>query len=126
VQGRVLVGGKIEGMNNRRSNIDVMADILRLGEAGKTEIMYSANMSYRQLQRYLNSLTQGGFIERVKLTNPVETYRVTKKGLRLLKTIDRISEMLAQAGEVRKSYVTKAFLSQMVNDAVSQESEKPA
>jgi hypothetical protein len=51
---------------------------------------------------------------------------VTKKGLRLLKTIDRISEMLAQAGEVRKSYVTKAFLSQMVNDAVSQESEKPA
>ncbi len=112
-------------MNNRRSNIDVMADILRLGEAGKTEIMYSANMSYRQLQRYLNSLTQGGFIERVKLTNPVETYRVTKKGLRLLKTIDRISEMLAQAGEARKSYVTKALLSQMVKDAVSTGSEKP-
>jgi predicted transcriptional regulator len=112
-------------MNNRRSNIDVMADILRLGEAGKTEIMYSANMSYRQLQRYLNSLTQGGFIERVKLSNPVETYRVTKKGLRLLKTIDRISEMLAQAGEVRKSYVTKALLSQMVKGAVSPGGEKP-
>ena len=35
-------------MNNRRSSVQVMADILRLGEAGKTEIMYSANMSYRQ------------------------------------------------------------------------------
>lgn len=115
---------KIEGMNNRRSNIDVIADILRLGEAGKTEIMYSANMSYRQLQRYLNSLTRGGFIERVKLSNPVETYKVTKKGLRLLKNIDRISEMLAQAGEVRKSYVTKALLSQMVKGAASQGSEK--
>jgi len=112
-------------MNNRRSNIDVMADILRLGEAGKTEIMYSANMSYRQLQRYLNSLTQGGFIERVKLTNPVETYRVTKKGLRLLKNIDRTLEMLAQAGEVRKSYVTKALLSQMVKGAASPGDEKP-
>lgn len=121
----VAGGRKIEGMNNRRSNIDVIADILRLGEAGKTEIMYSANMSYRQLQRYLNSLTRGGFIERVKLSNPVETYKVTKKGLRLLKNIDRISEMLAQAGEVRKSYVTKALLSQMVKGAASQGSEKP-
>ena len=111
-------------MNNRRSNIDVIADILRLGEAGKTEIMYSANMSYRQLQRYLNSLTRGGFIERVKLSNPVETYKVTKRGLRLLKNIDRILEMLAQAGEARKSYVTKALLSQMVKGAASQGSEK--
>jgi len=112
-------------MNNRRSNIDVIADILRLGEAGKTEIMYSANMSYRQLQRYLNSLTQGGFIERVKLSTPVETYKVTKNGLRLLKSIDRISRMLAQTGEVRKSYVTKALLSQMAKGAVLPGGEKP-
>ena len=90
-------GAGIEGMNHnhRRSNIEVIADILRLGEAGKTEIMYSANMSYRQLQKYLDFLTQGGFIERVKLSNPVVTYKVTKKGLRLLKNIDSILEMLA-------------------------------
>ena len=113
----------MDGVNNRRSNIDVMADILRLGEAGKTEIMYSANMSYRQLQRYLNSLTQGGFIKRVKLSNPVETYKVTKEGLRLLENIDSISEMLAQGGEVRKSYVTKRLLPQMVKGVASQGSE---
>jgi len=81
-------------MNNRRSNIEVIADILRLGEAGKTEIMYSANMSYRQLQRYLKFLTEHEFIELVKVGNPVTTYKVNKKGLRLLKNIDNLLEML--------------------------------
>jgi len=81
-------------MNNRRSNIEVMADILRVGRAGKTEIMYSANMSYRQLQRYLEFLTQHGFIEVMKVGNPVTTYNVNKRGLRLLKTIETLLKML--------------------------------
>jgi len=81
-------------MNNRRSNIEVIADMLRLGEAGKTEIMYSANMSYAQLQKYLKFLLQLGLIDKVTVGNPIVTYRVTKKGLRLLKSIDSILEML--------------------------------
>ena len=81
-------------MNNRRSNIEVIADMLRLGEAGKTEIMYSANMSYAQLQKYLTFLLQLGLIDKVTVGNPVVTYRVTRKGLRLLKSIDSILEKL--------------------------------
>jgi len=80
----------MEGMRSRRSNIEVMADILRLGEAGKTEIMYSANMSYRQLQRYLQFLTERGFVEIIKVGNPVTTYKVNKKGLRLLNNIENL------------------------------------
>ena len=81
-------------MERRRSNIEVIADMLRLGEAGKTEIMYSANMSYFQLQKYLNFLLQLKLIDKVTVGNPVVTYRVTKKGLRLLKSIDGILEIL--------------------------------
>jgi len=81
-------------MNNRRSNIEVIADMLRLGEAGKTEIMYSANMSYAQLQKYLTFLLQLGLIDKVTVGNPVVTYRVTRKGLRLLRSIDSILETL--------------------------------
>ncbi len=81
-------------MNNRRSNIEVIADMLRLGEAGKTEIMYSANMSYAQLQKYLKFLLQLRLIDRVRVGNPVITYRITKKGLRLLRSIDNILEIL--------------------------------
>ncbi|MBL7119279.1 MAG: hypothetical protein ISS53_01190 [Dehalococcoidia bacterium] len=86
-------------MNNRRSNIEVMADILKLGQAGKTEIMYSANMSYRQLQRYLEFLTQRGFLEIIKVGNPVTTYKVNRRGLRLLKSIDNLLEMLGLGDE---------------------------
>jgi len=81
-------------MERRRSNIQVIADILRLGEAGKTEIMYSANMSYFQLQKYLSFLLQLRLIDKVTVGNPIVTYRVTKKGLRLLSNIDTILEML--------------------------------
>ena len=81
-------------MERRRSNIEVIADMLRLGEAGKTEIMYSANMSYFQLQKYLKFMLQLELINKVMVGNPVVTYRVTKKGLRLLKSIDGILEIL--------------------------------
>jgi len=81
-------------IDRRRSSIEVIADMLRLGEAGKTEIMYSANMSYFQLQKYLNFLLQLGLINKVTVGNPVVTYRVTRKGLRLLKSIDSILEVL--------------------------------
>ncbi len=81
-------------LEHRRSNIQVIADILRLGEAGKTEIMYSANMSYFQLQKYLKFLLQLELIDKVMVGNPIVTYRITEKGIRLLKSIDSILEIL--------------------------------
>ncbi len=81
-------------LNNRRSNFEIIADMLRLGEAGKTEIMYSANMSYFQLQKYLNFLLQLKLIDKITMGNPTVTYRVTRKGLRLLRNIDNILQIL--------------------------------
>ncbi len=68
--------------------------MLRLGEAGKTEMMYSANMSYFQLQKYLRYLLDLKLIDEVHLGNPSVSYRVTEKGFRLLKNIDGIQEIL--------------------------------
>jgi predicted transcriptional regulator len=85
-------------LSNKRSSIEVIADMLRLGEAGKTEIMYSANMSYAQLQKYLKFLLELRLIDKVTVGNPVITYKVTRKGLRLLRSIDSILEIL----EMRK------------------------
>jgi predicted transcriptional regulator len=86
-------------ISNRRSNIQIIADMLRLGEAGKTEIMYSANMSYFQLQKYLKFLLELKLIDKVALGNPSVSYRVTKKGFRLLKNIDSIQQVLESADE---------------------------
>ena len=83
-------------MNKRRSNIQIIRDMLKVGEngAGKTEIMYSVNMSYSQIQKYLGFLITHGFIDKVHIGNPSVTYQVTNKGLSLLRSIDTVLEVL--------------------------------
>jgi len=83
-------------VNRRRSDIEIIADMLKVGEngAGKTEIMYSANMSYRQIQKYLGFLVGHGFIDKMKMGNPSVTYQITDNGLKLLHLINNIKEML--------------------------------
>lgn len=70
--------------------------MLKVGEngAGKTEIMYSVNMSYSQIQKYLGFLITHGFIDRLEVGNPVVTYRVTERGLSLIKSIDTVLDVL--------------------------------
>ncbi len=83
-------------VNRRRSDIEIIADMLKVGEngAGKTKIMYSANMSYSQIQKYLGYLIGQGYINQMKMGNPSVTYQVTDSGLRLLELITRLREML--------------------------------
>lgn len=89
------IGQRVIG-SRRRSNIEIIADMLRIGEngAGKTKIMYSANMSYSQLQKYLGFLMEHGFIDKVEVDNPVVTYQLTEKGSKLLRLINNLIEML--------------------------------
>jgi predicted transcriptional regulator len=83
-------------VGQRRSNIEIIADMLRVGEngAGKTEIMYTANMSYSQIQKYLDYLVNQGFINKISLDNTMVAYQVTDTGFKLLKAIDTLMNML--------------------------------
>ena len=81
-------------LESRRSGIEVIADMLRLGEASKTEIMYSVNLSYHQLQRYVSLLLKLNLLDKATAGNELVRYRVTQKGLRLLRDIDSVLEML--------------------------------
>ena len=85
-------------LDKRRSSIEIIADMLRLGEAHKTEMMYSVNMSYFQLQKYLDFMLERGLIDKVKLGNPSVTYRVTAKGITVLRSIDSVLECLELRG----------------------------
>lgn len=88
--------GQRATVGQRRSNIEIIADMLRVGEngAGKTEIMYTANMSYSQIQKYLDYLMGQGFINRMEMDRTMVAYQVTDSGLKLLKAIDTLMEML--------------------------------
>jgi len=83
-------------VNQRRSNIEIIAEMLKVGEngAGKTKIMYNANLSYTQIQKYLGFLVGHGFINKIQIGNPSVTYRVSDSGLKLLKSINNVIEML--------------------------------
>ncbi len=85
-----------ERVGRRRSNIEIIADMLRVGEngAGKTEIMYTANMSFNQIQKYLKYLVNQGFVNKVNMDNTMVAYQVTDSGFKLLKAIDTLMNML--------------------------------
>jgi len=88
-------------VGQRRSSIEIIAEMLKVGEngAGKTRIMYGANMSYSQIQKYLGFLIGHEFIDKVKMGNPSVTYQVTDSGLKLLKSINSVLEMLGMDEE---------------------------
>jgi predicted transcriptional regulator len=99
LSGKQITGtpaGQKVTVSRRRSNIEVIADMLRVGDngAGKTEIMYTANMSYSQIQKYLDYLVNQGFVNKVNMDNTMVAYQVTDSGLKLLKAIDTLMAML--------------------------------
>jgi predicted transcriptional regulator len=56
--------------------------------------MYTANMSYHQMSKYLDYLVNEGFIDKIDMDNTLVGYRVTDNGLKLLKAIDTLMAML--------------------------------
>jgi predicted transcriptional regulator len=80
----------------KRTNIEIIADMLRAGEegGGKIETLYTADMNHRQVQKYLEYLVSQGFINKVNLGNTVVAYQVTETGLKFLKAIDTLLEMI--------------------------------
>jgi len=88
-------------LNRRRSNIEIIAEMLKVGENGaaKTKIMYNANLSYTQVQKYLGFLMSQGFIDKVEMGNPSVTYQMTESGLKLLESINSLIEMLGPSDD---------------------------
>ena len=82
-------------LNNRRSEIEIIRDILILSQNGakKTEIMYQVNLSYFQLNSYLSNLMKHNVI--VEKPTPINgnglgiVYLTTDKGKDLLTDISK-------------------------------------
>ncbi len=81
----------------RRSNYDVIADMLRI-KGTKTAVMYGANLSYSQAQRYLHLLEAQQLVRVVKRNDGRAEYQATEKGRRfldLLETVESMTENVA-------------------------------
>ena len=82
--------------NKRRSEIQIIAEILDLSKNGakKTEILYQNNMSFSQLQSYLSFLLEKNIIKESYITkdNGIKNkvYITTGKGNDLLEDINKL------------------------------------
>jgi predicted transcriptional regulator len=79
----------------RRDRLAIMAEIIRISKKGssKTHIMFKGNLSTKQLNRYLKTLSQINFLK--KLTcNGKEYYKATPKGLYFLEQQRKITKLL--------------------------------
>ena len=77
----------------RRTSFEIVADILRLGKGSRTKIMYSSNLSFRLLARYLAQLCDQGYLI-VTNEDKKTVYCTTEKGKKLMERIDEVLEML--------------------------------
>ena len=87
----------MESDNKRRDRLDIIAEILTIAKDGhlKTQIMYRANLSFAQLNEYLNFLTNMGLLEIQKETRK-NNYFTTEKGDRYLNKYKDISNILGK------------------------------
>jgi len=81
-------------VRGKRSNIEIIADILRLGKASKTDILYGCDLSYTQLQKYLRFLVARGLLELGEDDSGGRHYNSTVLGNELLGRIDWVRELM--------------------------------
>ena len=76
-----------------RTRVEIVSSILDVAGKGalKTHIMYKANLSHRQLERYLAFLEDNGLIEKTADSDGTRMYQATEKGILFLKDYSRIS-----------------------------------
>jgi len=94
-----LIGVEEKLNSSHRSQVDIIADVLHetVGGAKKTHIMYSCNLSFRQLQNYLSLLLDRGLLlkasEEEKGRDP-RFFKITSKGQNLLRAYDRLKSLI--------------------------------
>ena len=68
------------GLTTRRDQLTIMSDLLEIVKQPQrlTHILYKSNMSYGQLSKYLDDLSELGFLE--TRTKPFRAFIITEKG----------------------------------------------
>ena len=79
---------------SNRSRVEILASILNVAERAtlKTHIMYKANLSHRQLEKYLGFLELNEMLLQVlDIETGIRRYKVTDKGIDFLKDYAHLS-----------------------------------
>ena len=89
-------------VNKNRGSLDIVRDVLSIAsvKVRKTRIMYGANLSFVQLEKYLMLLLGSGLLEH----DGDSGYLVTERGIKFLQLYDGcLEESMRLKGEVEKN-----------------------
>ena len=92
-----------------RSRTDIIAMILQsaMNGATKTRLMYSAYLSYAQVQEYIHFLRERQLIS---FEEESQEYKLTEQGLRFLRVYDEISQIVSLDGSKTSDKVMPSLL----------------
>lgn len=91
----------IENSSKRRDRLVIIAEIIGLAKKGisKTHIMFKANLSFSQLNLYLDLLSNTSLLEKISINGKV-VYRATEKGLEFLVKQQEAIDLLKEHGQI--------------------------
>ena len=89
-------------MTRRRSKLEIYLDVLWIiknGTRKPTRIMYGANLSWKPLQRILNSMVSQGLIREVDTTDNRDKrtntcFEISQKGENVVKYFNRAKDLI--------------------------------
>jgi predicted transcriptional regulator len=89
-----------ENPRKRRDRLYIIAEILNVAREGslKTQIMYSANLSFAQLNEYLSFLLKINLLKANTTDEERTVYKTTPKGLKFLQNYEEIAQLLRKEG----------------------------
>ena len=90
----------------RRDKLYIIAEILDIAKDGvlKTQIMYRANLSFTQLNDYLEFMLRVNLVERI-VERDKEIYKATPKGLDFLQRYRELTELFKSENDNGKNNV---------------------
>jgi predicted transcriptional regulator len=88
--------------SKRRDKLYIIAEILEIARDGtlKTQIMYRANLSFAQLNGYLNFMLKTNLLDKIVI-NDREVYKASEKGINFLTRYREINELLKNGEDCR-------------------------
>jgi predicted transcriptional regulator len=90
----VIAGGNM--FNKRRSEIQIIGEILNISQTGarKTEILYKSNMSFTQLNSYLNFLINKNVLKEDMVPDE------NGSSIKIYKNTDRVNQLLGDINKI--------------------------
>ena len=88
--GVVFALNSVRSTSKNRCSLDIAREVLSIASvrARKTKIMYGANLSFRQVEKYLSTLLRSGLLEH----DADSGYLITKAGRRFLSLYEEYLE----------------------------------